>query len=254
MARVGDHYLTQDELNRKLKGMGPTPDSAEARQQVIEQWITRMLLYREARRLNLESVDEVQRKLEQQRRSTLVTAVKNRMYEKADLPPSEEDVRTYFEQHKARLRLREPYARVRYLSTDSSATAERIRQQLVNASPVPDSTWRRLVRTHAVDSARARRVSRRVLPERRLSQMLPVTPDELAALNEGNVTSIVETGGRYHLLQLVRRFPEGATPRLSWFEDEIRRRLRIRARKQMYAREVQRLRSEAQADGELERP
>lgn len=252
VARVGNQYLTHEDLRRKLKGLGPTPDSTEARQQVIDQWVTRMLLYQEALRLNLPSVEEVQRKLERQRRSALITAVTNRMYEQADLSPSEEDVRTYFEQHKDRLRLREPYVDIRYLATDSSATAQAIRQKL--SASLPASAWRDLVRVHAVDSTRALRLSRRVLPERRLSRVLPLTLQEINALDEGDVTSIVEAGGRHHLLQLLRRFPAGTAPKLSWFEDEIRRRLRIRARKQMYAREVQRLRSQARASGALELP
>lgn len=254
VARVGSHYLTQDDLQRMLSDMGPALDTTEARQQVIDQWITRTLLYREALRLNLESVDAVQRKLERQRRSILVTAVTNRIYEEADLAPSPEEVRTYFERHKDRFRLREPYVRVRYLATQRRSAAQTVRQALLERPVPPDSLWRRLVREHAADSARAGRLSKQVLPERRLSQQLPYSPDALAALGEGDVAPILEEDGTYHVLQLVRRLSEGTEPKLSWFENEIRRRLRIRARKQIYAREVERLRSKARTDGALESP
>ncbi|PSQ98875.1 MAG: hypothetical protein BRD51_02655 [Bacteroidetes bacterium SW_11_64_17] len=254
VARVGSHYLTADELNRRLKGMGSVLDSSEARQQIIEQWVTQMLLYREAQRLNLESVDSVQQELEQQRRSTLRTALKNRLYDEADLEPTPQEVRTYFERHKEQLRLREPYVNARYLAVERPAAAQTVRQRLQTLSPQADSTWDRLVRTHAADTLQAQRLSQRFLPERRLAQQLPFRPAQLDVLREGDTAPVVESDGRYHVLRLDRRIPEGTEPRLEWLEPEIRRRLRIRARKQTYAHEVERLRTKAQANDALDTP
>jgi hypothetical protein len=59
------------------------------------------------------------------------------------------------------------------------------------------------------------------------------------------VTPVIETDGLAHLLQLVDRVPAGAIPELAWIEDQVRRQLTIDARKQMYERQVQRLRTEA---------
>ena len=254
VARVGSHYLTADELDRRLKGMGSVLDSSEARQQIIEQWVTQMLLYREAQRLNLESVDSVQQELEQQRRSTLRTALKNRLYDEADLEPTPQEVRTYFVRHKEQLRLREPYVNARYLAIERPAAAQTVRQRLQTLSPQADSTWDRLVRTHAADTLQAQRLSRRFLPERRLVQQLPFRPAQLDILREGDTAPVVESDGRYHVLRLDRRIPEGTEPRLEWLEPEIRRRLRIRARKQTYAHEVERLRTKAQANDALDTP
>ncbi|MFB6279195.1 MAG: peptidyl-prolyl cis-trans isomerase [Salinibacter sp.] len=254
VARVGSHYLTADELNRRLVGMGAVPDSSAARQQIIEQWVTQTLLYREAQRLNLKSVDSVQQELEQQRRSVLRTALKNRLYNEADLAPTPQEVRTYFERHKEKLRLREPYINARYLAAERPAAAQTVRRRLQTLSPEADSTWVRLVRDHAADTLQARRLSRRFLPERRLLQQLPFRPDQLRALEEGDTAPIVENNGRYHVFRLDRRIPEGTEPRLEWLEPEIRRRLRIRARKQTYTHEVERLRTEAQANDALDTP
>lgn len=254
VARVGTQYLTQDDLDRMLAGMGPSHDTSAARQQVIEQWVTRTLLYREAQRLNLQSVEEVQRRLERQRRSILIAALKNRLYEEADLSPSEEEVQTYFQRHKDQLSLREPYVSVRYLSTDRRAAAETVREALRTLPIESDSAWNHLVREYAADTARAHHVSRHYLPERRLGKQLPALREELGALKEGDTAPLINANGRYHVLRLDRRIPEGTPPKLRWLEHEIRHRLRIRARKQMYAHEVQRLRSKAQADGALETP
>jgi len=255
VARVGDHYLTQPELDRLMEGMGPVPDSTEARQQVIRQWVERTLLLREANRLNLEEDDEVQRQLRERRKSTLVTAMTNRIYEEMDRAPTQEEVRTYFERHRDQLSLREPYVRVRHLATANEDSAQTARRQLLaSREATVDSVWNRLIRKHAYAPSRAKRISNRFLPEGRLFSKLPYVQDELSSLQEGEVARVIEDNDLFHVLQLVSRAPAGTEPELAWLEAEIRRRLRIRTRKQMYAREVQRLRNRARADDLIETP
>lgn len=255
VARVDDHYLTQSEFDRLMDGMGPVPDSTQAREQVIQQWVRRTLLLREANRLNLEEDPEVRRKLKEQRESTLVTAVTNRLYDQAELEPSEEEVRTYFERHEDQLALRDPYVRVRHLSTSSRDSAQTVRRRLRRARETEiDSVWAQLGRRYAQDPTRALDLSDRFFSERRLFAQLPYVQDALAELREGELAPVLEDANRYHVLQLVRRIPEGTEPELRWVETEIRRRLRIRNRKQMYAREVERLRNKAKANDLIETP
>ncbi len=254
-ARVGDHYLTQSELDRRLKGMGPTPDSAEARQQIIEQWIDRTLLLREAERLNLEQDEAVQQRLEKQRRNALVSAMQDRIYEDTDQEPSDEEIRTYFERHRNELTLREPYVRVRHLTTSSEDSARAVRRELRSVSQEEaDSIWTQLTDTYATNPERARALGDRFIPESRLFAQLPYVRDELSRLQDGSVAPVIEGNDQFHVLQLVRRIPEGSEPELHWLEAEIRRRLKIRSRKQMYAREVERLRNRAKADDLVETP
>lgn len=255
VARVGDHYLTPSELDRLLTDMGPVPDSSNARQQVTEQWVRRTLLLREAKRLNLAEKPEVRRKLRERRQSTLVTAMTNRVYDQAEQTPTDEDVRTYFQNHKAQLTLREPYVRVRHLAAEGADSAREARRRLRRAREATvDSVWTRLVRRHARTPARAEKISDRFVPESRLFTQLPYVQDELSSLRDGEVAPVTKDDDQYHVLQLVRRIPEGTEPKLRWVEGEIRRRLRIRSRKQTYAREVQRLRNRAKANDLIETP
>lgn len=255
VARVGDHYLHEEEVSRMLTGLGPVPDSTEARQQVIEQWVEHTLLLREANRLNLPEEPSVKRRLKEQRRNTLVTVLKERIYKEMDQAPSEEEIRTYFERHQEKLTLREPYVRVRHLTTtsrDSARTALRILRRTRAAEA--DSVWNQLSRRYAENPTRARQLATRFLPESRLFAQLPYVQDELAALREGEFAPVIRDNNRFHVLHLVRRVEEGSAPELGWVEAEIRRRLQVRHRKQMYAREVQRLRNRAKAENLIETP
>ena len=254
VARVGSYHLTEADLAEMLAAMGPVRDSTEARRQAIDQWVTRTLLYREAERLNLDADDEVQQRLQRQRRSVLVSAVRTRLAEAADVRPTAGEVRTYFERHKEQLRLREPYVRVQHVTTADRATAQAVRRELRTPPAPPDTAWARLVAEYAVDTTRARQLSQQFVPQSRLNHQVPALADRIDALAEGETTPIVEADGRYHVLRLDRRIPEGTPPKLDWVEAEIRHRLQIRARKQTHATEVQRLRNRAQADGALELP
>jgi hypothetical protein len=255
VARVGDHYLQEPDVQRMLGGMGPVPDSTQARQQVIEQWIERTLLLREAERLNLSQDEDVQRKLEERRRNTLVSALTDRLYDDTDQPPTDEEVRTYFERHQDELALREPYVRVRHLTTPNEDSARAARRALLrDPDATADTLWNRLTRRYAEHPRRSRRVATQFLPESRLFSQLPYIRDVLDDLQDGAVAPIIGGNDRYHVVQLVRRLAEGTEPELQWIEPEIRRRLRVRHRKQMYAREVERLRNRAKADSLIETP
>jgi hypothetical protein len=251
-ARVGDAYLTEAEL-RSMIGNRAGLDTLEARQQVIEQWINRTLLLHEALERDLDNDPEVRTRLEEQRRTVLVTALTNRLYESFDASPSESDVRAYFERHRDQLRLREPYIRVRFLTTATREAAQTVRQELAAAdTAVADSVWDALIRRHAQTPDYARTLSDRFYPVSRLRGELPAGQSVLSQLDDTDVAPVLAPDSTFHVLQVVRRLPEGTDPKLAWVAPEIRRRLAVRARKQMYAREVQRLRNQAKAQNALE--
>lgn len=250
VARVHDRYLTQNELDASLQNLAGL-DTTEARRQIIEQWVTRTLLLQEALALNLENTPEVRKRLEEQKRAVLITALTNRIYDAAEVEPSPGDVRNYFASHRDQLRLREPYVRVRYLVTARRADAQRIRDQL--AEGASDSLWTTWARTSAMDPTQALELARRYMPVSRLFARLPQMRAALTDLGEGETAPVItRNDSLHHIIQVVERVPEGTPPELEWVEPEIRRRLMVRARKQMYAREVQRLRNEAKARNALD--
>ncbi|PEN15122.1 hypothetical protein CRI94_02200 [Longibacter salinarum] len=257
VARIGDSYLTESEVSSSLRALPAGVDTVEARQQIIEQWITRTLLLREAERLNLREEPDVQRQIEQQERSILVTALTDRMYNQADVGPSETEIQNYFQSNRDQLALREPFIRVRHLSIATRNRAEEARSALQTAAaegaPL-DSTFETLVNEYAERPKQSRMLSTRFVPASRLFGHYPYVRDELSELGPGQISPVVEDDSLYHVMQLVERIPEGSEPELRWVKDQIRRRLTIRSRKQMYAREVQQLRNQAAARNELDIP
>ncbi len=248
VARVGDVYLMQDETHAALDNLPPRLDSTEARRLFIDQWVTNELLFQEALRLNLRTRQDVQRRLEESERSVLIDALVSQLFEEEREAPFPAEIRAYFERHKEQLRLREPFARVRYLFTteaDSARLARRLLQQATSSAATADSVWAQLVSRFAEDPELSLTLSGNYFPENRLFMEQPVLREHLAQLRPGQVAPLIETNSHTHLLLLDDRVLAGTIPKLAWIEDQVRRQLTIDARKQMYERQVQRLRTEA---------
>ena len=246
VARVGEAFLLQEEVDAALENLPSRLDSAEARRQFIDQWVTNELLFQEALRRDLRAQEAVQRRLAESERAVLIDALVSQLFEETAEALSPAEVRAYFELHKEQLRLHEPFVRVRYLYTANADSARRARTLLRQTAPADaDSVWTLLVARFAEDAALSLSLATNYFPESRLFMEQSILRDRLAQMRPGEIAPLIEDGEQRHLLQLADRVPAGTIPELSWIEEQVRRQLTIDTRKQMYERQVQRLRTEA---------
>ena len=251
--RVGESYLSADEMAASLASLAVGLDSVEARKQIIEQWVTRELIAQEALRLGLQNDEEVLRLVAENERSVLVSALLSRYYREEDNEPSEGDIESYFTQHSDLFALKENYLRVRYLTAATAADANRARDRLRDATAAgqADSSWSAIAREWAQDYDGSMRISQNFFPQSRLFPSATLR-EWIQRLEIDQIAPVVEDNGRFHVLQLADRRLAGTPPQLAWIKDELRERLIIEARKQMVARQVQRLRNEALAREDLD--
>ncbi len=246
VARVGDAYLMQQEVDAALENLPSRLVSAEARRQFIDQWVTDELLFQEALRRNLRVQEAVQRRLAESERAVLIDALVSQLFEESSEALSPAEIRAYFELHKEQLRLHEPFVRVRYLYTANADSARRARTLLQQTpSADADSVWALIVARFAEDAALSQSLATNYFPESRLFMEQTLLRDRLAQLRPGQIAPLLEANGQRHLLQLADRVPAGTLPELHWVEEQVQRQLTIDTRKQMYERQVQRLRTEA---------
>ena len=255
VARVGDRYLLQEDVERQLATLPSTPDSAVARQQIIEQWVTNELLYQEAHRKGLQNDKDVRHLLAESERTVLVNALLEDMYEQNGVTPSPAEMQSYYERHKEQLRLREGFVRVRYVETRAREDAEAARSAIETAAiSQRDSVWNDVISRFAVDSAVSKGISEDFYPESRVFAGRPLLRDALNRLVDGQASPVIEFDSTYVVIQLAQRVPAQTIPEPEWIEEELARRLVIQGRKQLYARQVQRLRNEALAREDLDVP
>ena len=251
--RLGDRYLTRDELSASLQSLTVLQDSAEASRQIVEQWITNELLFSEAVRRGIRSEENVRRLLEENERSVIVSVLLTRLYEEEDSAPDEQALVSYYEQNKNRLKLTEPFVRVRYLVTEfaDSAHAAVELMELIDADTNPDSSWQIVASRFTINPESTSLLSSSYYPEARIFSSVPGLNEAIEQLSEAQILSPFEFEGEFHVVQLVQRLPIGAIPEMPLLGEQLRARIAIENRKQLYARQVQRLRNEALAREEL---
>jgi hypothetical protein len=254
VARVGQQYLLAEDVSAAMESLPAGQDSAEARRQLVEQWVTQTLLEQEARRRGLEAEEDVKRQLYESERSVLVSTLVSRLYEEEPIRPSTDDVRRYFELHRDRLRLREPYVRVRYLNAavrDSVNLARRLLQRAARTSSA-DSLWRGIVNRFATDVDASMALADRHFPESRLFPQFPEVREMVGRLRDAEISQVIASGDFFHVVQVINRRQPGDLPEIEWIETEIEREIVLEQRKQIFARRVQDLRNQALARKQLD--
>lgn len=254
VARVGDAYLTQQEVENALTGLMPIQDSVGVREQIVERWVTNELLLQEAQRLELHTNDRVQRLLQENERSVLISALVDEMYNREPAEVTQAAVEAFYARNRDNLRLREPYLRLRYVAAaepDSALAAQGLLRRLPS-SEEGDSLWRSRVQRMTDDPGLALAFIRNYYPTSRLFVSQPQLRERVAALDAGQVSAVIETDSLFHVLQIVERIPVGTVPELDWIEQDVREQVLIQSRKQMYQRLVQQLRTQAQAREEFD--
>ena len=245
VARVGNSLLTQGEVNALIQDRPVFLDSVDAVSQIVEQWVTNELLYQEALSRGLRGDPDVQRLLADNERSVLIDALVSRVLAaEMNDGPDESAIQTYYEQHREKLALREPFVRVRHLIYENQDSAEAARAGLQASllSPVLPEGGR--LASGLSDDA--------FYPERQMFAATPGLGEVVANLDIGDVHDVFEMDSTFHVVQLMDRLETGAVPSIDMVRREIRDRVAIDIRKQLYARQVERLRTRALAREELE--
>jgi len=238
------------EIDELLENTSTFLDSADAVSQIIEQWVTNELLFQEASERGLKGDPDVQRLLADNERSVMINALVNRMAA-AELGSAPEDVaiQTYYEQNRDQLAVREPYVRIIHFvfaNPDSAATVQNI---LVSTTETPtDPELDRLLERYSTDGMD----SNAYFPQSQLFSRIPGLSEAVTAITAGEVLPVFAHDGSFHVIQLVDRIPSGTVPALEMIEDQLRDRVAIQMRKQLFARQVQRLRTRALSRDELE--
>lgn len=262
VARVGDAVLSYEDVRLALATMPAGIDSATARDQHVEQWVRSHLLAAEARRRGLHEQPDVMRQLEDNERSVLGAALLEAIYNEEAASFSNAELETYFDRNRDRMRLRDDFVRVLYIDARDQEAASSARTEMIGLvrsgrdDASRDSLFSIIARNYALDTTASLALARTYVPQTRLARQSgsahwPV----IAQMRSGETSNVLETAdSTYFVVQLVDRVPAGQEPRIEWVADELRRQMAIQTRKQTVAREVQRLRTEAEARGDLSRP
>lgn len=115
IAKVGEHKLTVEELQRNIKPGLPPADSLRAAKLFINDWLETEAATQMAERL-LPNTAEIDRMVEDYRRQLLMWEYRRNMtLQQGRSTPSDQEIQTYYDTHKSTLKLQRPIVKGLYI-------------------------------------------------------------------------------------------------------------------------------------------
>ncbi len=211
VARVGDHVITREDLNRRLATMPQRVrsqfETEEGRRKLLEGIVDEEALLLAALEQKLETKPLVKRRIEEERRRVLVQS-----YYQREIDPytqmAEEDLRYYYEENLEDLYTKPLESVVRQVVVATAEEAEWIRKLLVDGAD-----WGRIVEDYCIDEPTKKRhgvigpvaVQSSIIPLIGSSYEMMTAIDSLTV---GTISPVVKTGNGYHVFTVTERIPE----------------------------------------------
>ena len=126
VARVFDHVLYESDVLPSIPNDASGEDSLSIRNSIINSWINRTLMVRQAEMNLSEEKMDVDKKLEKYRQDLLIYSYQNQLLvEKLDTIVSEQEIEAYYIEHEEMFNLADYIVKARYIKLDSSAVANK---------------------------------------------------------------------------------------------------------------------------------
>jgi foldase protein PrsA len=145
VARIGKKEITESDIDQALKvvpeWMRKSFDEPQRRLEFIRDYVAKEVLYTKAKRLGLDTKDEVRQTIEQLKKQIVVEQLLGKeIQEKLD-KISPEDIKLYYEANKETLGLEPAQIKVSYLGFEKESQKDEMLQKLKKQEGMPQEIW-----------------------------------------------------------------------------------------------------------------
>lgn len=248
IATVGDKSLTYAEALEMIPDVSLQEDTLTAVVEFAAQWRDRQVLLREAERAGLENHPDVQARLSRLRDQVLREALKESVLlnETENLEISREEAQNYFQAHRDRFVLEEPYMKFRHLTAMTRTEADNARRDLGRGVP-----WEEVARQYSTDPERQIRESEQFWPISMALADIPVLNGYLQIIGISERSQIEFFRGEFHFVQLIEERPEGEHPDLEWLIPQLQEWLKLEKARRITEGYLRNLYLQAESDNEI---
>ena len=226
VAQVENRYLTKEALERRIPAPFANTISPKEKQRLVEDWIEEELLYREAIRQELDQDPELSERIDRAVRQLLASELMARTHAR-DAEVSEDEILTYYEEHRADFERDQLELRVRHL-----IVADRNAQT---------RAWNRLQKGEFFEQvAREVSIDQSAINGGDLGYFTEdmVTASFWAACREAKLGHRIRTRTElgYHIIEVMARDDEGSIRDLIDVRGEIQQRILTERRREQRAK------------------
>jgi hypothetical protein len=233
VARIDKQTLALEEIRAHID---TTREPSQAQiQQYIQRWLTEESLYREAIDRGLDRTEEMNQKVEDVRRQLAINALlEKEVYSQQTSNFTMQDVRQYYDAHSKEFNVMHDMALVSFALFKNRDAATEFRNLVLKGTQ-----WNSAINQHAqsvvlrVDSS-----------YRTEATLIPAELWRVASKSTSRELSFpISTDNGYYIIVVWKFIKQGQTADVPLVEQEIRGRLTVERRRQMYDQLVQNLRS-----------
>ena len=211
IAKVGSQKITLKEANDRIAGLSENYKSylrtKTGQKQYIDLLVREKLVLEEARRQgidkNKEIIDEVKRfkdnykkRVEEYKQNLVVNKLMQELQDKT-FTPSEQELRTYYNEHKKQF-ISPVEVSVSHILVSTKEEAEKIIKKLKNGEKFDE-----LAKKYSIDPAS--NIYGGDLGKYRYGELLPEFETVVEKLNTGEISDVVKTAYGYHIIKITGR-------------------------------------------------
>jgi hypothetical protein len=233
VARIDNQTLVLEEIRAHID---TTREPSQAQiQQYIQRWLTEESLYREAIDRGFDRTDEMNQKVEDVRRQLAINALlEKEVYSQQSSNFSAQDLRQYYDAHVKEFNVMHDMTLVSFVLFKNRDAATEFRNLIVKGTP-----WSSAANQYAQSI-----VTRVDSTYRTQATLMPAELWRVAStLASGEFSFPISTTHGYYILVPWKFIKQGQTADMSFVEQEIRSRLTVDRRRQMFSQLVQNLRA-----------
>jgi len=237
VARVDNQYLTPEKVKGSLDTASHVTDPQV--RDFVTQWVNSALLYEEAKAQGLDRSPQVNETLEEMKKQLAVNRLlEMEVYRDQQLRITDEEVKSYYDQHKDTYLLAEDLAKIRYVLLANRDAAARFRGQVAKGK-----SWDEILQGLSGDSSFSAAIIERT--DSQYVKRSTVRSMELwkavTQLRVGELPQIVNDEGGYFVISLLQMQRAGEVAELPSVASETRDRVLVEKRQKAFGELLERL-------------
>jgi len=228
IAKVGSEVITQEDVNRELKGLPPQiqnmfsgPDGAE---KFTDELVKREMLSQEAKKKGFDNDAEYKKKVEEFKKITLISLLLQKEIEDK-AKPTDKDVKDYYEAHKAEMTTNSQ-VRASHILVKTEEEAKKILDQVKKGAD-----FAKLAKEKSIDAGSAKNGGDLGFFSR--GQMVPEFENVAFSLKVGEVGGPVKTQFGYHIIKVTGK-KEGKVVEFDKVKDLLAQKVAAEKQKQAF--------------------
>lgn len=228
IAKVGSAVITQEDVNRELKGLPEQIQKmfagSEGAERFVDELVKKEMLYQEAKKRGFENNPEYKKKVDDFKKLTLISLLlEKEIEEKAKV--TDKDVKNYYEAHKGELTTNNQ-VRASHILVKTEDEAKKILEQIKKGGD-----FAKIAREKSIDSGSAKNGGDLGFFSR--GQMVPEFENAAFNLKEGEMGGPVKTQFGYHIIKVTGR-KEGKIVEFEKVKDLLTQRVTAEKQKEVF--------------------